>query len=78
VLVEPDPEDKKIKRCPWISPGQKRCTTTQAVKEGYSPAISIDGRRICLDTVSGLTNGTPFGTFRYKVRRAGQDLVSQQ
>jgi hypothetical protein len=77
VLVEDDPEHKKIEHCPWMSPGQKRCTTTQAVKEGYSPTISVDGHRVCLDTVSGLTDGTPFGTFRYKVRTTGQDLVSQ-
>jgi hypothetical protein len=39
--------------------------------------VRIDGRRVCLDTVTGLTDGTPPGTIKYEVRSPGQDLVSE-
>jgi hypothetical protein len=32
---------------------------------------------VCLDTVTGLTDGTPPGIVTYKVRHAGQALVSE-
>jgi hypothetical protein len=51
--------------------------TTLPVKSGYSDFVRIDGKRICLDTVTGLTDGTPPGTVEYKVRSAGQDFVSE-
>jgi hypothetical protein len=77
VLVESDPENRPIKSCPWSGPGLAKCSKTEAVKEGYSPLISIDGLRVCLDTVTGLTTSIPPKTFSYTVRHAGQDLVSQ-
>jgi hypothetical protein len=78
VLVHPNPEKRPIKHCPWVAPGQFACLLTLSVREGYSPTIRIDGKKVCLDTVAGLTNGTPQGTFDYTVRRAGQVLVSQR
>lgn len=77
VLVERDPEGRPIAHCPWVSPGMKPCTTTLAVQQGYSSLLYIDGRRVCLDTVVGLTDGTPPGTFQYSVRRPGQALSSE-
>jgi hypothetical protein len=77
VLVEADPEGRPIAGCPWVSPGMKPCLTTLKVQQGYSSLIAIQGRRLCLDTVTGLTDGTPPGTFKYSVRRPGQDLVSE-
>jgi hypothetical protein len=77
VLVDPNPESRKIKGCPWVAPGQFACLLTLSVREGYSPTIRIDGQQVCLDTVVGLTNGTPQGTFDYTVRKPGQALVSQ-
>ena len=77
VLVENDPEGRPIQSCPWTSPGMLPCLLTLTVLTGYSPVIRIDGRRVCLDTVVGLTNGTPPGTFKYTVRRPGQTLVSE-
>jgi hypothetical protein len=56
----------------------KPCLTTLKVQQGYSGLIDIQGRRVCLDTVTGLTDGTPPGTFKYSVRRPGQDLVSER
>ena len=76
VLVENDPETRAISGCPWTAPGMLPCLKTQKVSEGYSPLIRIDGRRVCLDTVTGPTNGTPQGTFKYTVRNPGQKRVS--
>ena len=54
------------------------CRTTLAVKQGYSSWLKVDGRRICLDTVTGLTDGIPPATFNYTVGLPGQTLVSEK
>lgn len=77
VLVEADPEGRPIKGCPNYGAAIKPCTSTLKVKEGYSEFIRLGGRRVCLDTVTGLTDGTPPGTVLYKVRSAGQDFVAE-
>ena len=76
VLVEKDPEGRSIAGCPSVVPF-KPCLTTLAVRKGYSPFLRIDGRRICLDTVTGFTDGTPPGVIMYEVRDAGQHFVSE-
>jgi len=75
VLVEIDPEGRSISGCPNIGPTIKPCTTTLKVTVGYSTFIKIDGKKVALDTVMGLTDGTPPGVVQYKVRRPGQGLV---
>ena len=75
VLVERNPEGRPITGCP-LAPPLKPCLTTLAVREGYSDLLRIDGKRVCIDTVTGFTDGTPPGVVKYKVRRAGQDFVS--
>ena len=77
VLVEIDPEGRPISACPNVGPTIKPCLVTLRVKTGYSDLMRIDGRRVCLDTVTGLTDGTPPGTVKYKVRSPGQDLLSE-
>jgi hypothetical protein len=77
VLVENDPEGRPISTCPNVGLTIKPCQQTLAVQTGYSDLIRINGKRVCLDTVSGLTDGTPPGTVNYKVRRPGQDLVTE-
>jgi hypothetical protein len=77
VLVQNDPEGKPITGCPNIGATIKPCTRTLGVETGYSPFLRIDGRSICLDTVTGLTNGTPPGIVKYVVRRPGQELVEE-
>ena len=47
------------------------------MQEGYSDLLRVEGRRICLETVTGLTDGTPPGTVLYEVRDPGQDVVRQ-
>jgi len=75
ILVENDPEGRTIKGCPNIGLTIKPCNTTLKVKKGYSQMLHIGGHAICLDILSGLTDGTPPGTVNYKVRSPGQSLV---
>jgi hypothetical protein len=77
VLVQADPEGKSITGCPNIGATIKPCQMTLAVKAGYSTFVFIEGRSICLDTVTGQTDGTPPGVVTYKVRSPGQDLVQE-
>jgi hypothetical protein len=77
VLVENDPEGRTISLCPNVGATIKPCQLTLQVHVGYSDWIRIDGRRICLDSVDGLTDGTPPGTVHYQVRAPGQDFVSE-
>ena len=76
VLVENDPEGRLITGCPNIGATIKPCTATLAAQAGYSNLLRINNRRVCLDTVTGLTDGTPPGTVKYEVRHAGQELVA--
>jgi len=76
VLVENDPEGRPIVGCPNIGATIKPCTATLTAKEGYSDLLRVNDRRICLDTVTGLTDGTPPGVVKYQVRHPGQTLVS--
>lgn len=78
VLVAIDPEAKVIKGCPNVGAAIRPCLTTLVVQEGYSPFLTVEGHRICLDTVTGFTDGTPPATVKYKVRHAGQPLVQEQ
>lgn len=77
VLVATDPERKGISGCPNVGPAIKPCATTLKVEKGYSPFITIEGRQVCLDTVTGKTDGTPPGTVYYFVKEPGQDWVEQ-
>jgi hypothetical protein len=77
VLVETDPERRSISGCPNIGASIRPCQTTLEVRVGYSTWMRIGGRRIVLDNLSGLTDGTPPGLVKYKVRTAGQGFVDQ-
>ena len=75
VLVDNDPEGRRITACPNIGPTMKPCTTTLAVQTGYSEWIRIGGARVALSNLDGLTDGTVPGTVHYTVRDAGQTSV---
>lgn len=75
VLVENDPVGRTIRSCNNVGATIKPCQVTLLVLQGYSDFIRIDGKRVCLDTIVGLTDGTPPGTIRYKVNDPGQTLV---
>jgi hypothetical protein len=77
VLVDNNPEGRPIVGCPNIGATIKPCTTTLKVEAGYSDFLRINGQRVCLDTVTGLTDGTPPGEVKYTVRSPGQDLVAE-
>jgi hypothetical protein len=74
ILVEKNPELRRISGCPLTFPF-KPCLTTLEVTRGYSAFIRIAAHAVCLDTVTGLTDGTPPGTVQYIVRKPGQDFV---
>ncbi|HYE99997.1 MAG TPA: hypothetical protein VEJ18_13850 [Planctomycetota bacterium] len=75
VLLQADPEGRPIVGCPNYGATIKPCTTTLPVEQGYSSWVRVDGRRLCLDAVVGLTDGTPPGTVKYDVRSPGQGFV---
>jgi hypothetical protein len=77
VLVQADPVGRTIAGCTNVNfaTGMKPCLKTLVVTAGYSAFLRIDGNPICLDTVTGLTDGTPPGTVKYKVKVPGQTLV---
>lgn len=72
VLVARDPEGRPIAGCPNVGLNIKPCTSTLAVHAGYSGFIHIGGRAVCLDSVTGFTDGTPPGAVKYTVRAPGQ------
>ena len=76
-LVEINPEGRPISGCPNIGATIKPCQLTLRVQVGYSDLVRINGKRVCLDTVTGLTDGTPPGIVKYKVRNPAQTLVSE-
>jgi hypothetical protein len=78
VLVEIDPEQRPIRRCPNQGAAIRPCITTLRVREGYSAFIRVEQRRVCLDTVTGLTDGTPPGVVPYLVRVPGQEFVEER
>lgn len=80
VLVADDPERCRIGACPNANPpaGIRPCLTTLAVTEGYSTFVSIAGHPVCLDSVTGLTDGTPPGQVEYTVKRPGQQFVQER
>jgi hypothetical protein len=75
-LVENDPEGRDIGMCPNSAPPFKKCVKTLKVQAGYSALVRIDGRRLCLDSLRGLTDGTPPGVVEYEVADPGQRLVT--
>ncbi|HEU5368570.1 MAG TPA: hypothetical protein VFU69_08905 [Ktedonobacterales bacterium] len=77
VLVQADPMGKSIRNCPNLGPSIKPCRKTLTVQQGYSGFIRIVGKPVCLDTIVGMTDGTPPGTVHYRVRRPGQELVEE-
>lgn len=76
VLVDSDPERKSIKGCTFATPTIKPCMLTLNVSKGYSDLIRINGHRVCLRELTGLTDWTG-ANVEYKVRTPGQLLVTE-
>jgi hypothetical protein len=75
VLIEPDTERRPIRNCPNVGGAMKPCNNTIDVRGGYSRFLRIGGKRICLETIHGFTDGTPPGLVEYQVLRAGQHWI---
>ena|SRR5687768_14757694 len=75
-LIRPNPEGRGIDGCPMFGPMIKPCTTTLVVQQGYSSFIRINKQPVCLDSIMGLTDGTPQGVVEYIVADPGQQLVN--
>lgn len=75
VLVDADPQGRTIVACPNYGPTMKPCAKTLRVIEGYSTWLRVDGHRIVLSTLDGLTDGTVPGTVHYTVRDPAQRFV---
>jgi hypothetical protein len=73
VLVDNDPEGRSIESCPWTGIGVKKCQKTLRVIRGYSTLVFVDGKAVCLDTVTGFTESLP--PVLYNVQHPGQVLV---
>ncbi len=76
VLVEADPEGRSITACPNYGPTIKPCVKTLKVGVGYSGLLKVDGHRVTLSHLDGLTDGTPPGLVHYTVRDPAQQHVS--
>jgi hypothetical protein len=77
-LLKGDPEYQPISGCPNFGMTIKPCTMSLKVKTGYSNFIRINGRPVCLDSITGLTDGTPPGVVNYEVVQPGQVFVRAQ
>jgi hypothetical protein len=77
-LPKGDPEFQIITGCPNFGLTIKPCTFSLKVMTGYSSFIFINGRPVCLDTISGMTDGTPPGVVNYEVVQPGQSFVVSQ
>jgi hypothetical protein len=81
VLIESDPEGRSIRKCPNIGASDKPCNTTLKVQKGYSEFIFVrigeSRHSVCLDTITGLTDGTLPGTVHYIVTDPGQPFVTE-
>lgn len=77
VMVKNDPEGRTIVGCPNVGATIKPCLKTLKVTRGYSNFVRIDGKRMCLETVTGLTDGTPPGTVKYYVRAMTHSFVRE-
>jgi hypothetical protein len=77
VLRRNDPEFSLITGCLNAGPTIKPCTLTLPAYQGYSDLVFIEGIPVCLDSITGLTDGTPPGTVDYIVRDPGQNFVTE-
>lgn len=78
VLVSGDLLLKPITLCPNLGTTIKPCTLTMMPSGGHSSLVRINGRAVCLDSLTGLTDGTPPGVADYAVKDPGQHLVTER
>jgi hypothetical protein len=78
LLVEPDTIDRPVSACPMLTPGNPPCTRTVNADRAasFSELVSVEGRGVCLDTATGMTNWSKLAVVPYLVVSPGQDLVT--
>ena len=76
VMVQTQPLGRPIKGCPNYGPVIKPCLTVVTLATGWSAFVRIAGQSVCLDTLDGLTDGTPPGSVHYRVVDPGQPLLT--
>ena len=78
ILVEGDPLGRRIWACPQATPVNPPCRRTISVNEAksYSAMVRIDGKRICMDTITGTTDWSLLSVIPFTALEAGQQLVS--
>lgn len=74
VLVGDDPGGLSVSLCALVPPNNKPCDRTLDPGAGHSAWIRIEGTPVCLDRITGPTNGVPPGA--YVVVAPGQNLVT--
>lgn len=75
VLVATDPEGRDITACPNYGPTVKPCAKTLTVTAGYSTWLRVDGHRVVLSNLDGLTDGSPPGAVHHTVRDPRQRFL---
>jgi hypothetical protein len=82
VLIEDDPLNRSVHRCPMITPTTPACARTISISEAPSYAAFVrvqtkgdDRRRLCLDSTTGHTDWSRMATVNYNVTSSGQDFV---
>lgn len=75
VMVQTQPIGRPLSGCPNVGATIKPCTSVLTVGSGWSGLLRIDGKAVCLDILTGLTDGTPPGSVKYRVADPGQTLV---
>ena len=76
VLINNDPMLKPISGCPNAGPTIKPCTSTVNIEDGKSALVFVNNKPVCMDTISGGTDGTPPVATKYSVTFPGQTFVS--
>ncbi len=76
ILRGADPIGRGISKCSNVSASTKPCTSTLTVQKGHSTLAFVEGQPICMQNLSGLTDGTLPGTVKYKVANPGQNFVN--
>ncbi len=66
VLVDDDPEGRDISGVPQLRPDHEAVHHDARRAAGYSTWIRIDGHRVVLSNLDGLTDGTVPGTVHYR------------
>lgn len=80
VLVDPDTVDRPIHACPMATPANPPCGKTVNANgaASFSALVKIDGRGVCLDTATGMTNWSKLAVVPYAVISSGQNLITAE